>query len=365
MNQTNPRACTRHDSQGAHTQDQAAAPVASRGVRGGVAPASLLACAWLLAAGLAAQGETLTDAARRDVTVPAGVERVIPAGVPAQILLQALAPGKLAGLVEPFKPGDSIFVDEAVANLPQIPVLTRTDAPGDVNSVAALKPGLVVDYGNVSARYAAADEKIQNELKTPTVLLNGDLLNVAAVVRTLGGALGVAARGEEIARIAGSVLDQLKPVSALPDVERIPVYLARGTDGLDAARAGTSFDEPIRLAGGRNVVTGTGGTFRQTTVAAVVALRPAVVIFAREEALHSPLRAALPKGTKFVLDAGEPYRVLTGAPSINRLAGTLALAGILHPDKVKLADGAAARVETSLFPLPPGVAEPTPLQVSE
>ena len=128
-------------------------------------------------------------------------------------------------------------------------------------------------------------------------------------------------------------------------------------------RAGTSFDEPLRLAGGRNVVVASGGTFQRMDVAAVVALKPKVVIFAEEEALSSPLRQALPKDTIIVLDAGEPYKVLTGPPSLNRLVGLAALPAILHPDKATADPDFVLHVQATLFPPPPGVAFPAPLQV--
>ncbi len=312
-----------------------------------------------------ASAATLTDSVNRSVEIPAEVALVVPAGIPAQILLHALAPGKLGGLVEPFAPDHAIYVDANLARLPQIPLLTRTDASGDVAAVASLHPGLVVDYGSTAARYAAADEKIQAELKVPAVLFSGGLDQAADTARRLGQALGAAERGKVVAAAIEGVLAKVKPVAGLPDAERVAVYLARGSDGLDAARAGTTFDEPIRLAGGRNVVTGGGGAFRPMSVDEVKALKPAVVIVAETEALHGSLRAALPAGTRFVLDAGEPYKVLTGPPSVNRLAGVLALAVLLHPDKVQADPEALTRIETGLFPIPPGLSEPAPLQVRE
>jgi iron complex transport system substrate-binding protein len=304
----------------------------------------------------------LTDSAERTVEIPADVASVVPGGAPAQVLLHALVPAKLTGLVEAFGPGHAIYVAARLAALPQIPMLTRTDAPGDVAAVAALKPGLSVDYGDVSARYVAADEKIQEELKTPAVIFGGRLAASGAVVTALGRALGASDRGTAIATLAQGVLDAVKPVSALPDSERVTVYMARGADGLQAARAGTSFDEPIRLAGGMNVVVGGGGTFKRMQVEDVVALKPSVVIFGSPEALSSPLHEALPKGTRFVVDTGEPYKVLLGPPSLNRLAGLAALAPILHPDRVKPDDSARA-IETDLFAIPAGVTVPAPLQV--
>ena len=311
------------------------------------------------------RAEPLVDSTGRTQGVVAPVSVAVPAGAPAQILLQAIAPGKLGALVEGFAPDHAMYVDAKVAALPQIAMLTRSAAPGDVGAVAALKPGLMVDYGSLSPRYVAADEQIAQELHVPAVLFSGDLADVPKVVRALAKPLGEVERGEVVAGAAQQVLDALKPLGSLPESERVAVYVARGADGLSAVRGGTSFDEPIRLAGGRNVVAGGGGTFRRMDVDAVVALKPAVVVVSDLEALRSPLHAALPKGTRFVLDAGEPYKVLTGAPSLNRLIGAVALAAILHPDKAASDPDTIRRLETSLFPIPPGLAVPAPLQVRE
>ena len=75
------------------------------------------------------------------------------------------------------------------------------------------------------------------------------------------------------------------------------------------------------------------------------------------------MRKALPADTKVVLDAGEPYGVLTGPPSVNRLVGLAALAPLLHPDKVQADADFLLHVQAGLFPPPPGVAFPSPLQV--
>ena len=313
----------------------------------------------------ALRAEPLVDSTGRTQEVAAPLSVVVPAGAPAQILLQAIAPRKLGALVEGFAPEHVIYVDAKVAALPQIAMLSRSSAPGDVAAAAALKPGLVVDYGSLSPRYVAADEKIADELKVPAVLFSGDLADVPTVVRTLAKPLGEPARGEAVASAAQTVLDALTPLGALPESERVAVYVARGDDGLTAVRGGTSFDEPIRLAGGRNVVSGGGGTFRRMDVDAVVALKPAVVVVSEAAALKSALHAALSKGTIFVLDSGEPYKVLTGAPSLNRLVGAAALAAILHPDKADRDPDAIRRLETDLFAIPAGLALPAPLQVQE
>ncbi len=311
---------------------------------------------------VAVQAASIEDSAHRKIDVPGDVEVVIPAGPPAQVLLHALAPDRLGALVEPFKPDHVIYVDPKIARLPQIPVLTRVTKPGDFGMVAELKPGLIIDYGNDSRRYVAADEKIQKQLGVPTALFGGRLTDAAKVARTIAPAIGKNARAETVAAKIEEVLDRVKPLADLGDGDRPTVYVARGADGLLAARAGTSFDEPIRLAGGRNVVEAGNGTFKRMSLEEVVALKPAVVVFGQRDALKSKLHAALPPGTKFLLDAGEPYSVLTGPPSINRLVGLAALAVILHSDRFKMEPEDVSRIETTLFPIPAGLAVPAPLQ---
>ncbi len=367
MIKPNPPAWRWDDSDGPHRQALAARVLRlwPRIVRIRPRAATLsLAFAWAALSPL--QAEPLVDSTGRTQEVAAPVSVAVPAGPPAQILLQAIAPGKLGALVEAFGPDHVMYVDARVAALPHVAMLTRSAAPSDIAAVTALKPGLMVDYGSLSPRYVAAAEKIAEELRVPAVLFSGDLADVPATVRTLAKPLGEVARGEAVASAAQQVLDALKPLGALSDAERVGVYVARGADGLNAVHDGSALDEPIRLAGGRNVVSGGGGgMFRRMDVDAVVALKPAVVVVSDIEALKSPLRAALPKDTRFVLDAGEPYKVLTGAPSLNRLVGALALAAILHPGKAENDPDAIRRLETSLFPIPPGLAVPAPLQVRE
>lgn len=324
-----------------------------------------LSLAFASAAFSSLSAEPLTDSTDRTQEVSVPVSVVVPAGAPAQILLQAIAPGKLGALVEGFDPDHAMYVDTTVVALPQIAMLTRSTAPGDIAAVAALKPGMVVDYGSLSARYVAADEKIGQELKVPAVLFSGDLGDIPFVARTLAKVLGETERGETVAKTAEGVLGRLKALGALPDNERVAIYVARGPDGLNALRGGTSFDEPLRLAGARNVVAGGGGMLKRLSVEDVTKLKPAVVVFTDLEVLSSPLHAAMPKETKWVLDAGEPYKVLAGPPSVNRLIGAAALAAILHPDKAGADPDSIRRIETALFPVPPGVSVPAPLQVKQ
>jgi iron complex transport system substrate-binding protein len=293
------------------------------------------------------------DAADRTVEVPSKVARIIPAGPPAQVLLQALAPDKLAGLVEAFAAEGKAFVPEATRNLAVIPRLSRSPSEADIATLRGLAADLVVDYGSVGQNYVAAINKAQADLGIPAILLDGRLAGTPANLRQFGTLIGVPERAEELASLAQKALDRLAPLAALGPADRVSVYLARGSDGLNAARPGGAVGEAIEFAGGRNVVASGSGAFFKMEVADVVALAPDVVIFENPAALKSPLRAALPAKTRVFLDSPTPYGALEAPPSLNRLVGALVLGSILHPDRLPPDPTFVTKLHEAFFgPLP-------------
>jgi iron complex transport system substrate-binding protein len=295
------------------------------------------------------------DAADRTVDVPSKVARIIPAGPPAQVLLQALAPDKLAGLVEAFPAEGKAFVPDATRNLAVIPRLSRSPSEADIATLRGLAADLVVDYGSVGQNYVASINKAQADLGVPAILLDGRLAGTPANLRQLGLLIGVADRAEQLAALAQKALDKLAPLAALSSADRVSVYLARGSDGLNAARPGGSVGEAIEFAGGRNVVASGSGAFFKMEVADVVALTPDVVIFENAAALKSPLRAALPAKTRVYLDSPTPYGALESPPSLNRLIGALVLGSLLHPDRLPPDPAFVTKLHEAFFgPIPAG-----------
>jgi iron complex transport system substrate-binding protein len=317
--------------------------------------AAALLTFFVLLAAVPAGAASFKDGAGRTVEIPDKIARIIPAGPPAEVLLYALAPDKLVGLVEAFPEQGQAFVPERYRNLPGIPRLSRKPSWDDYEILRHLAADLVVDYGNVGASYVAATDKAQQDLGVPAILLDGKLVATPASLRELGKLIGVPERGERLASLAQSALDKLTPLAKLAENERVSVYLARGVDGLNAARAGTSLSEAIEFAGGRNVATAGSGAFLKLSVEEVVALAPDVVIFEDPGALKGPLRAALPAKTRVYLDRPTPFGALESPPSLNRIIGAVALASVLHPDKMPPDEAYLADLQQSFFgPIPAG-----------
>ncbi len=286
-------------------------------------------CRWLLLVFLAlpqlAQGSDITDATGRLVHLPDRIARVLPAGPPAAVLLSALAPDLMAGWPHPPSAAAGAFLPDSLTALPVAPPAT-----GSADATAAIKasaPDLILDYGDVGSRYVQAAVNTQQNTGIPTLLLDGKLTLIPAVLRTLGEALHRADRAEMLARFAEAIL-------TLPDksAPRGTVVYARGADGLAVAAPGTGATEMFALLGWKVLAPDGPGNFRHARVEDIQALDPDLLVFAdpamRTTLGSEPWRSLRAVRAHHVLIAPTlPFGWVDGPPSINRLAGLMWLSG--------------------------------------
>lgn len=295
------------------------------------------------------------DDAGRSVTIAATPHRVMPAGPPADLLVYAVAPETLVGLVKPWSPEQKAAIPEAHRSLAIIPRLTPEPLRGDLGAVRELGAELVVDYGDVTPTYSALADQIRDATGIPAVLLDGHLAATPKTLRSLGTLLGRTDSAEALAKDAEDVLRRLAPLSRLGASERVPVYLGRGGDGLDAVAGGGLLDEAIVAAGGRNVVERRDRSFRTMTVEEIVALAPRVVVVSHAAAIapDAPLRRALPASTLFLLDDFAGFHVVENPASVNRIVGAAWLASRLHPDRTPFDEAALDHLRSAFLHLAP------------
>ena len=188
----------------------------------------------------------VTDSTGRAVQVPDQISHVLPAGPPAAILLEAIAPELMVGWPGAVSPDTLALLPDA-ANHPRIPRLTGRDDVSD--KIKALKPDVILDYGEVTPRYFELAQATQQKTGIPTLLFAGPLDKIPLIVRQVGALLHREARAETIATYAEAML-------ALPEAQgngRKVVY-ARGADGLLVTGPDTDVTEvftPAWLAGDR------------------------------------------------------------------------------------------------------------------
>jgi iron complex transport system substrate-binding protein len=272
-----------------------------------------------------AVGAEVTDATGRIVTIPDHVERVLPAGPPASVLLAAIAPGQMLGFAGPVSQTAKAELAAAAAGLSSVPRLT---GPQDnTAAVRALHPDLIIDYGTVSPRYQQLALDTQQKTGIPTLLFDGALDQIPAVARTLGRILHQPAQAEAVARMAEAILALPMPSGPHPSV-----YYARGADGLLATAPNTDVTAVFARLGWRVVAPGGTGTFRPATIEALRALDPDVIILSDPAAKDVPATPpwaglrAVRDGHAYIAPS-EPFGWVEEPPSVNRLLGLAWLRG--------------------------------------
>jgi iron complex transport system substrate-binding protein len=267
----------------------------------------------------------VVDATGRSVSIPDHIERVLPAGTPASVLLAAIAPGQMLGFAGPASEAARAELAPAASGLPTVPRLT---GPQDnTAAIQALHPDLIIDYGTVSARYKQLAQDTQQKTGIPTLLLDGALDQIPTVARTLGHILHQPEQAEAVARMAEAILSL--PISA----DRHPTVLyARGADGLQVAAAGTDVTAIFTRLGWKVLAPEGTGTFRPTTLDVIRKLDPDIIILSDPEA-KDVLAGAAWSGLRAVRDGhaliapSQPFGWVEEPPSINRLIGLAWLRG--------------------------------------
>jgi len=281
----------------------------------------ILAVVWAAIANAA----EVVDSAGRIVRVPDRVTHVVPAGPPASVLLEAVAPDLMTGWPLPLPEAARAILSPEAAKLRQIPRLTGRD---DVSEAfKALHPDLILDYGTVSPRYADLARATQEHTGIPTLLLDGALDQIPETFRKLGAILHREVRGETLARFAEALL-------SLPASTAHPrVLYARGADGLTVAAPDTDVTALFARLGWQVLAPDGQGTFRAASIDAIRTLDPDMLIFSdpamRDTVAQSEawkIVRAVRQGHAVVAPS-LPFGWVEEPPSINRLLGLAWLEG--------------------------------------
>jgi len=284
----------------------------------------------------------VVDSARRQVSVPDRIDRVIAAGPPASVLMTILAPEKLAGWNRKPPPEELPYLPSAVRNLPEIGRLTGRGNTANLEVVIAAKPDLIIDFGSVTDTYVSLADRVQNQVKVPYLLVDGRFDGTLAAIRLLGGVIGVSPRAEQLAGRVEEILRDIDRVAATTPLQARPrVYLARGIRGLETGNKGSINTEIIERAGATNVVEGgiSSGGLYNASLEQVVAWNPDTIItvdsavarYVRSDPSWSQIDAVR-RGRVF-LSPRLPYGWIDSPPSLNRLIGLQWLGRLLFPGR--------------------------------
>ena len=251
---------------------------------------------------------------------------VVAAGQPAALLIWAVARERLAGW--PRKPDAAALaaLPALAAALPEIGALASGGRPATPEAIAALKPRLVIDYGDADPEHQGLAGRMKTRLGADWRLIDGALPRMPEALRDAGRLLGAGPKGEELADAAAGVIARWRAAPA-----GRAFYYARGADGLETGFRGALATEVLEGAGWTNVAEGSRNIGRVTREQ-VAAWDPEVVVtlspeFARAAADDPVWRRRRGGGRRgLLLIPSTPFGWVDRPPSVNRLLGCAWLA---------------------------------------
>lgn len=273
---------------------------------------------------IAGGGALALAACSRSGLAPTG--RIVAAGPPAAILIWTVARDKLAGW--PRKPSPKVLAMlGAGADLPEIGAVSQSGGRvANLENIAALKPGLIVDYGDVAPQFREIAARTEAKLGVPYRLIDGRLDASAQAFEQVAKLIG-APRGIELAQASRALLRQWGALPTGPSF-----YYARGPEGLETGFAGSLATGVLEGAHWTNVATG-GESVKRVAREAVAAWDPEVIVtldrkFA-ESAAGDPFWRQRRGGAKrrLLLLPDMPFGWIDRPPSVNRLIGCAWLVG--------------------------------------
>lgn len=255
-----------------------------------------------------------------------GGRDVVAAGQPAAVLVWAVARERLAGW--PRKPNARALaaLPALAAALPETGALASGGRPATPEAIAALKPRLVIDYGDADLEHQGLAARMRTRLGVDWRLIDGALPRIPEAFLEAGRLLDALPHAEAFAEAAAEVIARWRRAPAGP-----AFYYARGADGLETGFRGALATEVLEGAGWTNVAEGSrhiGRVTREQVAVwdpeAIVTLDPA---FARAAA-DDPVWRRRRNGARraLLLLPTSPFGWIDRPPSVNRLLGCAWLA---------------------------------------
>jgi iron complex transport system substrate-binding protein len=193
--------------------------------------------------------QTITDMYGTQLTVPGEINRVIATGPVETQLLYMIAPDKLVGLSSAWN-GDPSYIPDKYKDIPVI----GNSSSGSFNFEAAIAVAPDIVFEGKTKNLATDREKFGN---IPVVGVNAgaDLLTMYEnEITYIANLLGVPERGEALLAYYHDAMNYVNGITAaLSDAQKVRVYYAEGSDGLQTDALGSWHTNLLAYCGGINV----------------------------------------------------------------------------------------------------------------
>ena len=312
----------------------------------------------------------IKDMAGRTVEIPATIKKVYSTGQPGVVLLYTLAPDRLLGWCLRIGDAEAEYFDPKYLSLPVLGLMQGSNNTANREEIIKRGPDIILYMTQIGDTTARTADEIQDGMKIPVVTVDFSLDKLSEAYILLGGLMGAGERAGLLAEYCERTYAEVVSIaSSIPDQERVTVYYAQGTNGLQTAPRRSAHSQVIDTVGGKNVVELEADTDGRLTInmEQLILYDPDVILLSYSMG-HEGTKMYSDAGTFSMIQHDErwsnlsavrngrvyttpcyPYNWQDMPPSVNRIIGLRWLGGLLYPDRYDVNIRAAAREFYSLF----------------
>jgi len=298
----------------------------------------------------------ITDMANRTVTISSPVNNVLTTDPTTMMLVYMLAPNKLLAFNYQMTPEELSFIPDKYKNLPSVGGWYGGQS-GSYEEFIEMEPDLIfesVTPQDSATQHTASLSVLQGmQQKFGSIPVVGvvDTSNITSLnpsILFMGKIMGSEYKANQLVAFNNKVQKEVTDVvSTIPESQRVTVYYAEGSDGLQTEPPGSVHAQLIDFCGGRNVAdVQLNGASGETAVSMEQVLKwnPEVIIttdptFYANVYNNSEWNGiSAVKNKRIYLSPQSPFKWFDRPTGANMIIGIPWVAKILYPDKFKNLD---------------------------
>ena len=285
---------------------------------------------------------TVVDSSGRTIKLPENIEKIIPAGNPAQMVLYSIAPEKMGAFTS--KPSEETqkYMDEKYMDLPEVGTFYGKKANMNLEEVIKADADLIIDVGERKDGIEEDMDMIQEQTGVPTIFIEGEITQLPDMYRTLGKLVGKEEESKPKADYIENTLKDAKEKSeTLKDEDKVRVFFGSGDNGQQTNPDGSIHADVLNYIGAKNVYEGKaekGSSWEEVSMEQIIAWNPELVLLTDEGTGENLLKddawkdIEAIKNQKVFETPNAPYNWMGRPPMINRVIGIKWAGNLLYPE---------------------------------
>lgn len=284
-----------------------------------------------------------TDSLGRTVTVPGNIEKVAVSGPLAQIVLFALCPDELVGVVSKWSAEAEQYIDSKYYNLPELGQLYGGKGELNLETLLASGAQVIIDVGEPKDSAKEDLDALQEQTGIPFVHITATTQTMGDAYTKLGELLNKADEAKALADYCTDIYQKMEELAG--KVEKVNALYCLGDQGLNVIAKGSFHAEIIDLMTNNLAQVdnpSSKGTGNEVDMEQILKWNPDVICFApdsiydtvADDAVWQQV-SAIQTGKYYKVPFG-PYNWMGFPPSVQRYLGLMWMAGVLYPEQANL-----------------------------